>query len=176
MDVLYVVMVIVQALVMAAAFVAGMIPNPHARSLAQRLEEAANEFRRLGLLRKHHPDLLRRAKRVPVRRLAKETFTAKHKKDDFDSRGLLLLTDDAVLYWDLGQSTRLEPYVFRPANASATLHLREPYREGEHVWVELECDGTSRYLQCEKVRQVNEETRKLFGDIQAVLHAPSVSA
>lgn len=147
----------------------------NSESVARRLDEASGRVRRLRLLRKHHPELARMAKRIPVRRFAEESFRGKHKKGDFDSRGLVLLTKDAVMYWDLGHSTRLEPYVFRPGDSTATLHTKEPYREGERVWIQLEDNGLSRYLQSE-TPPPHETTRALFQHIDAVLHESPTSA
>jgi hypothetical protein len=143
--------------------------------LIDQVDEVANRVRRLRLLRKHHPELLRTAKRIPVRLLAQESFTAKHKRGTYDSRGLLFLTEDAVMYWDLGQSTRLEPYVFRVNDSIAILHRSEPYRKGEHMWIQLEADGSARYLQCEEA-PANETTQALFEQISAVLHESPTSA
>ncbi|NLE61806.1 MAG: hypothetical protein GX616_25910 [Planctomycetes bacterium] len=143
--------------------------------VAQKFDEATHRVHRLRLLRIHHPELLRLAERIPVRRLAQESFTAQFKRGSFDSRGLVFLTEDAVMYWDLGQSTLLDPYVFRPGEASAMLHRSEPYRRGEHIWVQLEGHGSSRYLQCEEA-PANEKTLVLFERIDAILHKGGASA
>lgn len=144
--------------------------------LMVRLEESANRFRRLRLLEKHHRQLLANGRRVFVRSLAAESFHAKYKRDPYDSRGMLLLKDDAVMYWDLGQSTRIEPYVYKPGEAGVMLHAAEPHREGEHVWLELEHDGVSRFLQTDTACGVNEKTRTLFADVERGLHGGARSA
>lgn len=158
---------------LTGAYVALHFINPE--WLVDQIDETANRVRRRRLLRKHHPRLLKTAKGIPVRRLAQESFTAKHKRGDYDSRGLLFLTNDAVLYWDLGQSTRLEPYVFHPDDSVVLLHRSEPYRKGEHVWIQLETNGTSQYFQREAA-PANETTQALFEKISAGLHKPPTSA
>ncbi len=163
------------ALVMAVDVVLRILPVRVSSRSLQRLEEAANAFRRLRLLRKYHPDLLEHARRVPVNCLSSESFRARHKRDLYDSRGLLLFAESGVFYWDLGQSTRLEPYRYRPGDTRVTLHLKEPYRQGEQVWVQIESDGVSRYFQYEQDGRVNEATRTLYDEIQAALHAATGS-
>ena len=163
------------AVVMAVDVVLRILPMPVSGKRLQRLEEAANAFRRLRLLRKYHPELLEHARRVPVKCLSSESFNARHKRDPYDSRGLLLFASDGVFYWDLGQSTRLEPCKYRAGDTRATLHLKEPYRQGEQVWVQVESDGVSRYFQGGQDARANEATRTLYAEIQAALHESSGS-
>lgn len=152
-----------------------LLPVPVTAKPLHRLEESANAVRRLRLLGKHHPDLLEHARRVPVKCYSPESFGAKFKRVPYDSRGLLLFTDEGVLFWDLGQSTRLEPFTYRRGDASVSLHLKEPYRQGEHAWVQMTGDGVSRYFQRDQAGQVNEATRALFDEIEAALQMPAGS-
>ena len=159
-------------IVVAVNFVLRVLPVHVSENVFERFEEAANGFHRLRLLRKHHPELVQQSRQIPVRCLAEGSFKSKHRRDAYDSRGLLLFADDAVKYWDLGQSTRLDPYDYQPGDATARLHTAEPSRQGERVWVELEGNGSTRYVQYDVAQHANEKTRGLFDEIRTVLKEP----
>jgi hypothetical protein len=131
-------------------------------------EERANRFRRLRLLRSRYTALFHEARRYRVRFLTEESFKGKHKRDPYDSRGLLLLTPDVVYYWDLGESTRPAPYSF-DKGAEVAWCDSEPYRSGGHPWVEIRADKVSWYFQADTSKRRALNTRRIFNAVDYIL-------